>query len=82
MPINTANAKLRKRLEDMTTESWLSADDINDMFRTDAAKQALSDLKDTLSAAKSTNESAAATWLRLSSLKETVLRLVKRSVGV
>jgi hypothetical protein len=83
MPINTVNAALRKQLEELSkTSGWLTEDAINDMFKTEDSKQKLADLRTTVEAATKKNESAAALWTRLSTLKEVVISLVTKAVGV
>lgn len=82
MPVTNATAKIKKLLEDMTTESWLDANAINKMFRTSTQKQKLSELAKELKKATDANQSAAKKWQMLGQYKDTVLKLVGKSVGL
>ena len=82
MPIDTVNNKVKKELEDITTESWLDAESINRIFDTEEEKAQLSELRGALQEATRKNESVAKTWQRIGKLKKVAIKLIAKGAGV
>jgi hypothetical protein len=82
MPISDANDAVRKDLDDLTAEPWLNDDAINKLFKTAEERKQLSELRSVPKEATQKNEAAADTWNRIGTIKDVVIKLVKKSVGV
>ena len=82
MGIISANRKVDRDLQSLTTDSWLDRETINKLFRTEGQKKKLVDLRAAIEKATNDNLSAAATWERIGAIKDVAVKLLKKSVGV